>query len=515
MLNVKNLYDGFSFDVLGKSVLQSAYSANVPAQKYRDGQSGHPELVSGSTLNNRTALGSEIGTRYRYIDETPLVPMTEAEKSNGTNVASSASGAKTRSRPNNEYVLYSFGEPVAMTNDSGTSYFGTDILGSVRNVTDKYGTVQADYSYDAFGSPYLGNLENDIGFGYCGKVYDIGTGLYDYGFRDYSPVSARFTTVDPIRDGSNWFSYVVNDPVNYVDPLGLESWNNSTLTREEYDKNLGLQSQYSWEQIQQHFADNPNGIIYRYDTISYYLGMSNKDFPNMEKPSFDMVLLLSGFTGVSKTIGKTAINMLKNAFKSSLPAFAVDAFVQTANAAKTGKFEFNVNQSINATTGGFIGGFISGGISQIPLRNGETPESAMLLSNVIGGMSGSMTSQLMFNFQNRQSLETDMRNAWMNGTIGGIMIGLFNIAYPSPLPSNTLQILKDGLKDEIIGTTTTKFLKDSILSNNEINYANPESFQESSNNSANAGNVTFKNINFYGSGNKYIGFKGIPGVCSK
>ncbi len=117
--------------------------------------------------------------------------------------------------------MYSYGEPVGMTNDSGTSYFGTDILGSVRSVTDKYGTVQSSYDYDAFGSPYLGNLENNIGFGYCGKVYDNGTGLYDYGFRDYSPVSARFTTVDPIRDGSNWFSYVVNDPVNYVDPLGL------------------------------------------------------------------------------------------------------------------------------------------------------------------------------------------------------------------------------------------------------------------------------------------------------
>ncbi len=234
--------DGFSFDVLGKSVLQSAYSANIPAQKYRDGyvrqpetpdrhpatQERHPELVSGSTPNNRTALGSEIGTRYRYIDDTPLVPMTEVGKANGSNAASSTSGAKTRSRPNNEYVLYSFGEPVAMTNDRCTSYFGTDILGSVRNVTDKYGTVQADYSYDAFGSPYLGNLENDIGFGYCGKIYHVGTGLYDYGFRDYSPVRARFTTVDPIRDGSNWFSYVVNDPVNYVDPLGLSTSDRSS-----------------------------------------------------------------------------------------------------------------------------------------------------------------------------------------------------------------------------------------------------------------------------------------------
>ena len=235
----RNLYDGFSFDVLGKSVLQSAYSANVPVQKYRDGQSGHPERsasterslrsnVSGSAPNNRTSLGSEIGTRYRYIDDTPLVSMAEAGKANGTNTASSASGAKTRSRPNNEYVLYSYGEPVGMTNDGETSYFGTDILGSVRSVTDKYGTVQADYSYDVFGSPYLGNLENDIGFGYCGKVYDIGTGLYDYGFRDYSPVSARFTTIDPIRDGSNWFSYVVNDPVNYVDPFGLSTSDRSS-----------------------------------------------------------------------------------------------------------------------------------------------------------------------------------------------------------------------------------------------------------------------------------------------
>ena len=106
--------------------------------------------------------------------------------------------------------------------DSATSYFGSDILGSVRSVTDRYGTVQADYSYDAFGSPYLGNLDNGMIFGYTGKAYDAGTGLYDYGFRDYSPVSARFTTVDPIRDGANWFAYVVNDPVNYVDLWGLE-----------------------------------------------------------------------------------------------------------------------------------------------------------------------------------------------------------------------------------------------------------------------------------------------------
>ena len=60
-----------------------------------------------------------------------------------------------------------------------------------------------------------------MNLGYMSKPYETGTSLYDYGFRDYRPVAARFTTVDPIRDGNNWFAYVNNDPVNYVDLWGL------------------------------------------------------------------------------------------------------------------------------------------------------------------------------------------------------------------------------------------------------------------------------------------------------
>jgi RHS repeat-associated protein len=55
---------------------------------------------------------------------------------------------------------------------------------------------------------------------YTGKPYDPMTGLY--GYRDYAPELARFTTVDPVRDGADWFAYVNNDPVNWVDPWGLE-----------------------------------------------------------------------------------------------------------------------------------------------------------------------------------------------------------------------------------------------------------------------------------------------------
>ena len=81
-------------------------------------------------------------------------------------------------------------------------------------------------SYDIFGSPYQKSgfflADDSLDFGYLGKPYNADTELYDYGFRDYSPNIARFTTVDPIRDGRNWYSYVVNDPVNYVDLWGLQ-----------------------------------------------------------------------------------------------------------------------------------------------------------------------------------------------------------------------------------------------------------------------------------------------------
>ena len=57
-------------------------------------------------------------------------------------------------------------------------------------------------SYDIFGSPYKKSgsflATDSLDFGYLGKPYNADTELYDYGFRDYSPATTRFTTVDPI-----------------------------------------------------------------------------------------------------------------------------------------------------------------------------------------------------------------------------------------------------------------------------------------------------------------------------
>ncbi|WP_156104613.1 RHS repeat-associated core domain-containing protein [Spirochaeta lutea] len=128
------------------------------------------------------------------------------------------------------------------------AYYSHNVLGSVRMITGVYGDIREKYAYDAYGNTYEGNfhrqnpfvpeiswafangdgvhvpaLRNANQFGYNSKRYDTLTGAYDYGFRNYRTDLGRWTTIDPIKDGANWYGYVGNDPVNFVDPLGLET----------------------------------------------------------------------------------------------------------------------------------------------------------------------------------------------------------------------------------------------------------------------------------------------------
>ena len=66
-----------------------------------------------------------------------------------------------------------------------------------------------------------GDLSGSTDFGYLGKQKDSTSKLYNYGYRDYKSQAARFTTLDPVRDGSNWFAYCNGDPINFIDLLGL------------------------------------------------------------------------------------------------------------------------------------------------------------------------------------------------------------------------------------------------------------------------------------------------------
>jgi RHS repeat-associated protein len=61
-------------------------------------------------------------------------------------------------------------------------------------------------------------------FGLAGGLFDPDTGLVRFGARDYDPLTGRWTMKDPIRfagGDTNLYGYVMQDPVNIVDPSGL------------------------------------------------------------------------------------------------------------------------------------------------------------------------------------------------------------------------------------------------------------------------------------------------------
>ena len=110
---------------------------------------------------------------------------------------------------------------ITFTLKSPSGLFKVSYLGSVRAVTNQWGSPLYMFDYDVFGQPLQDRPER-YRHGFTGKEYDSWTGLYNYGFRDYSAMFGRFTSVDPIQDGHNWYAYVNSDPVSWLDPWGLE-----------------------------------------------------------------------------------------------------------------------------------------------------------------------------------------------------------------------------------------------------------------------------------------------------
>ena len=116
--------------------------------------------------------------------------------------------------------------PVAMTAGGVRYYLGYDQVGSLIAVADGSGNMVKRISYDSFG-----NILEDtnpafaVPLGFAGGLFDRDTGLVRFGYRDYDPEVGRWTAKDPIGfagGDTDLYGYVLNNPVNYFDPSGLE-----------------------------------------------------------------------------------------------------------------------------------------------------------------------------------------------------------------------------------------------------------------------------------------------------
>jgi len=104
-----------------------------------------------------------------------------------------------------------------------TSMFLTEALGSLVATTDSAGGVQSEVTYEPFGATEISSPSPAYRF--TGREHDEPLYLYYYRARYYHTDLQRFISEDPIEfDGGdvNLYVYVANNPLSFIDPLGLD-----------------------------------------------------------------------------------------------------------------------------------------------------------------------------------------------------------------------------------------------------------------------------------------------------
>jgi RHS repeat-associated protein len=120
------------------------------------------------------------------------------------------------------------GGGTAVYTSAGLSYYRhVDWLGSSRLASTPSRTIYSTTAYAPFGEPYAQSGTTDLSF--TGQNSDVASGDYDFLYREYanqgrwpSPDPAGLAAVDPSNPQTwNRYAYVMNDPLAYIDPLGL------------------------------------------------------------------------------------------------------------------------------------------------------------------------------------------------------------------------------------------------------------------------------------------------------
>jgi RHS repeat-associated protein len=244
-----NPLEQFDYDVLGNRVYSSVY--NAANQLLSDENFIYSYDKNGNTIQ-KVSRTDNSGVRYYWSAENQLTQIEEYSdiSSNmlvsvskyiydglGRRVVKDLDGLVTKYIYDQYDILletdvsgtvkarYTHGlgvdEPISMKRDGQSYYYVADDLGSIVKLVAAGGSVVNNYKYDSFGN-ILEKAEGVANpYTYTAREYDAESGLYYYRARYYDAKIGRFLSEDPLRSDPNAYVYVGNNPLGYVDPMGL------------------------------------------------------------------------------------------------------------------------------------------------------------------------------------------------------------------------------------------------------------------------------------------------------
>jgi RHS repeat-associated protein len=166
-----------------------------------------------ATLNSVSLQYDGFGRRTKNLQNTSFL-------FDGANAVQELSGSTATAN------LISGGIDEIFTRADSTGTFTPlqDALGNTIALVDASGNLVTQYSYDPFGNTAVSGAINANAFQYTGRENE-GNGLYFYRARYYSPLFGRFINEDPIgfAGGPNLYAYVLDSPINLVDPGGTNA----------------------------------------------------------------------------------------------------------------------------------------------------------------------------------------------------------------------------------------------------------------------------------------------------
>ena len=204
-----------TYDSNGNTTADSLHSYTWDAE-------GHPTSIDGVTLTydaKGRMVEQQSGSSYTQI---LYGPTGKLALMNGQNVTKA-------------FIPLPGGATAAYVSGPTLSYFQhADWLGSSRFASTAGRTMYYSGAYAPFGEAYAeaGTMDRSFTGQNQDTIPGSTAGLYDFLFREYaqygrwiSPDPAGLGAVDPSNPQSwNRYAYVLNNPVNAVDPLGLDDF---------------------------------------------------------------------------------------------------------------------------------------------------------------------------------------------------------------------------------------------------------------------------------------------------